>query len=138
MPDRKDALDYADSLIKQFGIMGDADQRLDALSGGNIQKVILAREIDQYRDYIVFSEPAWGLDVAASRYVYEQITALREKGAAVILISSNLDEILSLADRIIVFYRGTAATELRPEGDGRNGDIKRKIGAYMTGLNHGI
>jgi simple sugar transport system ATP-binding protein len=137
LPDRKDALDYAKGLIERFGILGDADQRLDALSGGNIQKVILAREIDQYRDYIVFSEPAWGLDVAASRYVYEQIAALREKGAALILISSNLDEILSLADRIIVFYRGTAAAELRPEGAGKNGDIKREIGAYMTGLKHG-
>ncbi|MDR2247226.1 MAG: ABC transporter ATP-binding protein [Treponema sp.] len=136
LPGRKDARDYARGLIKRFGIQGDADQRLDALSGGNIQKVILAREIDQYRDYLVFSEPAWGLDVAASRYVYEQIAALREKGAALILISSNLDEILSLADRIIVFYRGTAAAELRPEGEGKNGDIKRALGAYMTGLKH--
>jgi simple sugar transport system ATP-binding protein len=138
LPNRKDALDYANSLITRFGILGDAEQRLEELSGGNIQKVILAREIDQYRDYIVFSEPAWGLDVAASRYVYEQIAALREKGAAVILISSNLDEILSLADRIIVFYRGTAAAELRPKGEGKNGDIKKEIGAYMTGLKHGI
>ncbi|MDR2071685.1 MAG: ABC transporter ATP-binding protein [Treponema sp.] len=136
-PGRKDALGYAKGLIERFGILGDADQRLGVLSGGNIQKVILAREIDQYRDYIVFSEPAWGLDIAASRYVYEQIAALRERGAAVILISSNLDEILSLAGRIIVFYRGTAAAELRPEGDGKNGDIKKEIGAYMTGLKHG-
>jgi simple sugar transport system ATP-binding protein len=137
LPDRKEALRYTNGLIGRFGIMGDAEQVLSALSGGNIQKIILAREIDQYRDYIVFSEPAWGLDVAASRYVYEQIAALREKGAAVILISSNLDEILSLADRIIVFYRGAAAAELRPEGDGKNAAIKEEIGAYMTGLKHG-
>jgi simple sugar transport system ATP-binding protein len=139
LSDRKDALGYAKGLIEGFGILGNVEQRLDALSGGNIQKVILAREIDQYRDYIVFSEPAWGLDIAASRSVYEQIAALREKGAAIILISSNLDEILSLADRIIVFYRGTAAAELRPEGNGRNADIadiKEEIGAYMTGLKH--
>jgi simple sugar transport system ATP-binding protein len=140
LPGRKEALDYAKDLIGRFGIMGTADQALGALSGGNIQKVILAREIDRYRDYIVFSEPSWGLDIAASRYVYEQIAGLREKGAAVILISSNLDEILSLADRIIVFYRGSAAAELRPERDGKNAGaagIKEEIGAYMTGLKHG-
>jgi simple sugar transport system ATP-binding protein len=139
LPDQEDARKYAESCIQRFDIRGDADQRLDALSGGNIQKLILAREIDQYRDYIVFSEPAWGLDAAASRYVYGQIAALRERGAAVILISSNLDEILSLADRIIVVYRGTAAAELRPERDGGNAErLKEEIGAYMTGLNHEI
>ncbi|MDR2741940.1 MAG: ABC transporter ATP-binding protein [Treponema sp.] len=137
LPDRKKMLRYANHLIERFGVMGDANQRLGVLSGGNIQKVILAREIDQYRDYIVFSEPAWGLDVAASRYVYEQITELRGKGAAVILISSNLDEILSLADRVIVFYRGAATVELHLEGNGRNTGIKEEIGAYMTGFKHG-
>ncbi|MDR3130738.1 MAG: ABC transporter ATP-binding protein [Treponema sp.] len=137
-PDRKEMSRYTDGLIERFGIMGKAEQRLDSLSGGNIQKVILAREIDQHRDYIVFSEPAWGLDVAASRFVYEQIAGLRDKGAAVILISSNLDEILSLADRIIVLYRGAAAAELRPKGNGKNAGIKEEIGAYMTGFNHGI
>ncbi|MDR1128444.1 MAG: hypothetical protein LBL20_03950, partial [Treponema sp.] len=92
----------------------------------------------QHRDYIVFSEPAWGLDIAASRYVYEQIAELRDKGAAVILISSNLDEILSLAGRIIVFSRGTVAAELYPDQNTENPDsIKETIGMYMTGLKHG-
>jgi simple sugar transport system ATP-binding protein len=135
---KKKVLRYANGLISRYGIKGTADQSLGVLSGGNIQKVILAREIDQYRDYIIFSEPAWGLDAAASSYVYEQITGLREKGAAVVLISSNLDEILSLAGRIIVFYRGAAAVELRPDLDGKNsGSIKDEIGMYMTGLKHG-
>jgi simple sugar transport system ATP-binding protein len=138
-PDRKEMLRYTNDLIQRFGIMGDAAQSLDTLSGGNIQKVILAREIDQYRDYIIFSEPAWGLDAAASSFVYGQIAELREKGAAVILISSNLDELLSLAGRIIVLYRGAAAAELRLEGIKNAGiaGIKKEIGAYMTGLKHG-
>jgi ABC-type uncharacterized transport system ATPase subunit len=111
--DRKSVSRFSADLIKRYDIAGNEDLPLRALSGGNIQKLILAREIDQYRDYIVFSEPAWGLDVSASRYVYEQITGLRDRGAAVILISSNLDEILSIADRIIVLYRGVIAAEFR-------------------------
>jgi simple sugar transport system ATP-binding protein len=109
--DSKAVSRFAADLIKRYDIAGNEGLPLRALSGGNIQKLILAREIDQYRDYIVFSEPAWGLDVSASRYVYEQITGLRDRGAAVILISSNLDEILSIADRIIVLYRGSIAAE---------------------------
>jgi simple sugar transport system ATP-binding protein len=114
---------------------------MGSLSGGNIQKVILAREIVQYRDYIVFSEPAWGLDIASSRYMYDQMALLRESGAAVILISSNLDEILANADRIMVMYRGTIAAEIPRESFAAAGtgkemgeDIKEEIGAFMLGL----
>ncbi|GHV66358.1 sugar ABC transporter ATP-binding protein [Spirochaetia bacterium] len=127
---------FSKNLFEHYDITGNDEQRLGSLSGGNIQKVILAREIDQYKDYIVFSEPTWGLDIAASHYVYEQMAALRDKGAAVILISSNLDEILANADRILVFYQGTIAAEIRDvvgSGDS-SGDLKEEIGAYMLGL----
>ncbi|MDR0456998.1 MAG: ATP-binding cassette domain-containing protein [Treponema sp.] len=103
-----------------------------ALSGGNLQKLILAREIDQFRDYFVFSEPTWGLDIAASAFVWDEIAALREKGAAIILISTNLDEILGCADRIIVMYRGAAAAEFINDND--NNTLKEKIGNGMQGL----
>jgi simple sugar transport system ATP-binding protein len=143
--------DFTGALMDRYGIIGNKTQRIGSLSGGNIQKVILAREIDQYNDYIVFSEPTRGLDVAASGYVYEQIAALRDQGAAVILISSNLDEILANADRILVFYRGAIAAEIqnsqgkpfilgaetgmsRKDGAALGGDIKEAIGAYMLGL----
>ena len=105
---------------------------IGTLSGGNIQKVILAREIEQYRDYIVFSEPTWGLDIASSRFVYERMVKLRNDGAAVILISSNLDEILALSDRIIVLYRGTIVAVLSKEELERV--TKEDMGAYMLGL----
>jgi simple sugar transport system ATP-binding protein len=134
---RRKAAAFARDLIDQYGIAGNADQKLFSLSGGNIQKVILAREIEQYRDYIVFSEPAWGLDIAASGYVYEKIRELKEKGAAVILISSNLDEILSLAGRVIVLYRGAVAAELCLDADGGDaGGLKEKIGLFMTGVDY--
>jgi simple sugar transport system ATP-binding protein len=131
---------FTRDLIERYGIDGTAEQPIRSLSGGNIQKLILAREIDQYRDYIVFSEPTWGLDVSASRYVYEQIESLRNKGAAVILISSNLDEILSNADRIFVFCRGAVAAEIpnpltgREDEEEQKARIKEEIGAYMLGL----
>jgi simple sugar transport system ATP-binding protein len=129
--DTRGARRFAADLIGRFRISGGEDQILGTLSGGNIQKLILAREIDQFRDYIVFSEPSWGLDITAAAAVYREIRRLRDRGAAVLLISTNLEEILSLADRIIVLYRGAAAAELRDTGN--IPDIKERIGAYMLG-----
>ncbi|MDR0568993.1 MAG: ABC transporter ATP-binding protein [Spirochaetaceae bacterium] len=124
---------FSRKLFERYGITGNEGLRIGSLSGGNIQKVILAREIDLFRDYIVFSEPTWGLDAASGAYVYKQMSALREKGAAVLLISSNLDEILANADRILVFYRGSVAAEItQPE---TNTNAKEIIGAYMLGIN---
>ncbi|MCL2879862.1 MAG: hypothetical protein FWF29_06435, partial [Treponema sp.] len=105
-------------------------QTAASLSGGNLQKLILAREIDQFRDYIVFSEPCWGLDFASEVFIHTEIRALREKGAAIILISTNLDEILELADRIIVMYRGKIAGIFPNETEA----VKEKIGACMQGI----
>jgi simple sugar transport system ATP-binding protein len=138
----REAMDqFAGKLLREYNISGGSRQRMDSLSGGNIQKIILAREIVQYQDYIVFSEPTWGLDIASSRYMYDQMALLRESGAAVVLISSNLDEILANADRIMVMYRGTIAAEILREsfaaaGTGKEakGDIKEEIGAFMLGL----
>jgi simple sugar transport system ATP-binding protein len=142
--DRRSIDTFTAQLIKQYDIAGNPEEHIRTLSGGNIQKMILAREIDQYRDYIVFSEPTWGLDISAGRYIYEQIALLRDRGAAVLLISSNLDEILANADRIFVFYRGTIAAEIPNPvnadsggaGENRKAHLKEEIGAYMLGLKH--
>jgi simple sugar transport system ATP-binding protein len=138
--DRKRIREFSGDLVRRYNIAGTGSAKggtgwsAASLSGGNLQKLILAREIDQFRDYIVFSEPTWGLDIAAGDFVRQEITALREKGAAVILISSNLDEILELAGRILVMYRGRIAGEFGnslPEGAA---SIKEAIGACMQGL----
>jgi simple sugar transport system ATP-binding protein len=123
---------FSADLIRRYDIAGEGGQNAVTLSGGNIQKMILAREIDQFKDYIVFSEPTWGLDIAASAYVYGEIGKLRDRGAAVILISTNLDEILSIADRIIVLYRGTIAAEF--DNSNTIPNIKEEIGACMMGV----
>jgi simple sugar transport system ATP-binding protein len=130
--------EFTEELFARYGIAGNPNLPMGSLSGGNIQKAILAREIDQYRDYIVFSEPARGLDIAASQYVYERMAELRDRGAAVILISSNPDEILANADRILVFYRGTIAAEFSGirghTDDSVIANIKEEMGACMLGL----
>jgi simple sugar transport system ATP-binding protein len=124
--------DFADGLINRYNIEGaKGTSPASALSGGNLQKLVLAREIDQFRDYFVFSEPTWSLDIIASGFVWSEIAALREKGAAIILISTNLDEILTLADRIIVMFRGSAIAEFDNFVDNA---IKEKIGNCMQGL----
>jgi simple sugar transport system ATP-binding protein len=127
---------FAGELLAKYNISGGIRRRMGSLSGGNIQKVVLAREIVQYLDYIVFSEPTWGLDIASSRYMYDQMALLRESGAAVILISSNLDEILANADRILVMYQGTITAEILPDSFSEESeeDIKEEIGAFMLGL----
>ncbi|MDR2434106.1 MAG: ATP-binding cassette domain-containing protein [Treponema sp.] len=138
---RRAIRDFAGALIRRYRIAGtgtgengalsSGEENAASLSGGNLQKLILAREIEQLRDYIVLSEPTWGLDIAARDFVWEEIEGLRGKGAAVILISTNLDEILALADRIMVMYRGRIAGELsNPDGP----EIKEKIDAWMQGL----
>jgi len=105
--------------------------KTSTLSGGNLQKLILAREINWFKDYIVFSQPTWGLDIASSRFIMEEIDKLRKKGAAIIIISTNLDEIIELSDRIIVMYRGRVAGEFKND---RDNAIKEKIGKYMQGV----
>jgi len=129
---RKKALrEFAQRLAESYGIEGaKVNEKAAFLSGGNLQKLILAREINKLSDYIVFSEPAWGLDIASSNFIYKQIQALREKNAAVILISTNLDEIISLADRIAVMYRGKIAGIFENTGE----TIKKTIGDSMQGI----
>jgi len=136
--DQKVVRNFSEGLINRYHIATPAGNQsagtypAAALSGGNLQKLILAREIDQFRDYFVFSEPTWGLDIAASAFIWDEIAALREKGAAIILISTNLDEILKNADRIIVMYRGAAAAEFVNDND--TNSLKEKIGNCMQGL----
>src|SRR5690606_27859595 len=91
------------------------------LSGGNQQKVIVAREFSRPVSLLVANQPTRGLDVGSIEYIHRQIVDMRDKGAAVLLVSAELDEILSLADRIAVMYQGKivavmdAATATREE-----------------------
>jgi len=133
---KRTAADFTKKLAETYNIEGaKGNERCSVLSGGNLQKLILAREIDCLKDYIVFSEPTWGLDIASSSFITGEIEELRKRGAAVILISTNLDEILGLANRIIVMYRGRIAGEYVNTGDTA---LKEKIGNCMQGLGEAV
>jgi ABC-type uncharacterized transport system ATPase subunit len=121
---------FAERLMESFSIDGTPQDRVGALSGGNIQKVILARELASGSNLLIVSEPTWGLDVASSQFVCEKILAMRAAGAAVLLISSNLDEIRGIADTIAVMYRGRIVAILPNTPD----LSKERIGEYMLGL----
>jgi simple sugar transport system ATP-binding protein len=76
------------------------------LSGGNQQKVIVARELSRDVKLLVANQPTRGLDVGSIEYIHGEIVAMRDRGLAVLLISAELDEIMALSDRIVVMYRG--------------------------------
>jgi ABC-type uncharacterized transport system ATPase subunit len=99
------------------------------LSGGNQQKLILARELSGHPDLVIASQPTRGLDVGATEYVHHRIVQARNQGAAILLISTELEEILALSDRIAVMYAG----EILGIVPGKGADI-REIGEMMAGV----
>jgi simple sugar transport system ATP-binding protein len=102
----------AEDLISRFGIKtSDSCATASSLSGGNIQKLVVARELTQRSNVIVAEQPTAGLDVKASEAVHEKLIDLRGGGAGVILVSSDLDEILKLSDRILVMFNGRVVGE---------------------------
>jgi len=125
---QKDKIEaFTKKMINDFSVSGTKEVPISSLSGGNIQKIILAREIERVKDYIIFSEPTWGLDISSSQFVYKQIERLRDKGVAILLISSNLEEILSLSDRIAIFCKGRIVKMFDNEGK----ISRHEIGDYM-------
>jgi simple sugar transport system ATP-binding protein len=98
------------------------------LSGGNVQKVLLARELATEPDVLVVSSPTWGLDVGAVEFVRGRLDALRGRGAGVLLISEDLDEVRALSDRICVLHEGAIVLETAGEG----ADVAR-LGLAMMG-----
>ena len=97
----------ATELVAQFDVRTPSPQvPVSTLSGGNQQKVIIARELTGHVPVLLVAQPTRGLDVGSIEFIHRQIIALRDQGAAVLLVSAELDEILSLSDRIGVLYRG--------------------------------
>jgi len=97
------------------------------LSGGNQQKVIVAREFDRPLKLLILDQPTRGLDVGSIEFIHRQIIAKRDAGTAVLLVSAELDEVMEISDRIAVMYRGRIVAEL----DGRTAD-KSRVGLLMA------
>jgi simple sugar transport system ATP-binding protein len=119
---------HAESLIERFDIRAAPADPIRSLSGGNMQKVLLARAIERDPTVLVASQPTRGLDVGACEYVYAQLRALREAGSGVLLVSEDLDELIGIADRIVVLSGG------RLVGEVAAADATREaLGVLMTG-----
>ena len=104
--DRNRIRRHGEQLIAEYQIKAQPTDRMRTLSGGNIQKVVLARALSGKPRVLVASQPTRGLDVGATEYVRSKLLEQRDHGVAVLLISEDLDEVLALADRIAVIYEG--------------------------------
>ena len=104
---------HAEELVRDFDVRAASIQTpAGTLSGGNQQKVIVAREFSHVERLLILSQPTRGLDVGSIQYIHGRVVAKRDEGVAVVLNSSELDEVMALADRIIVMYRGRIIGEL--------------------------
>jgi general nucleoside transport system ATP-binding protein len=104
--------EHARELIERFNIRARPDDPVVTLSGGNIQKVLLARVLSRDPRLLVVSQPTRGLDVGATEYVRSQLLGRRAEGAAIVLVSEDLDELLALSDRLAVLYEGRVVGEM--------------------------
>jgi simple sugar transport system ATP-binding protein len=105
-----------------------ADTPVKSLSGGNIQKLVLARELSRRPKVLIAAQPTRGVDIGATEYIHRRLLEERSKGTAILLISEDLDEIMALSDRILVMYEGRIVGEV----PGGKVDVRR-LGAMMAG-----
>jgi ABC-type uncharacterized transport system ATPase subunit len=120
--------EWAATLVRQFDVRGGGPQaRVAGLSGGNQQKVVLAREIGRNPRVLLAAQPTRGLDVGAIEFVHRRLIEARDGGEAVLLISLELEEVISLADRILVIYEGRIVAEYGPDV------TEEELGIAMTG-----
>ncbi len=127
---RRPVDDFAERSIDEFEIMTPSAAHVTrTLSGGNLQKVIMARELSQSPKLLVVHQPTRGLDIGAAEYVRRRLMQERDKGAGVLLMSEDLDEIFNLSDRIVVIYEGRIMAETR------TGDTElEEVGLWMAGI----
>ena len=122
--------DYAERLIEQFDVRsGQGPVTVTrSMSGGNQQRAIIAREIDRDPRLLIAVQPTRGIDVGAIEYIHKQIVAQRDAGKAVLLVSLELDEVMTVSDRILVMYEGEIVGELDPKTS-----TVEELGLYMAG-----
>jgi simple sugar transport system ATP-binding protein len=122
----------ARKLLKEFDVRGgEPSTRAGSLSGGNQQKVVIARELDASPKVIIAAQPTRGLDVGAIEFVHRRLVEARDAGCAVFLVSLEMEEIRSLSDRVLVIYEGQIVAEMSPEAS------EEDFGMMMTGGGRG-
>jgi simple sugar transport system ATP-binding protein len=123
---------HAVDIIRRFGVKaGGPNAAAKSLSGGNLQKFIVGREIDAKPKLLIISQPTWGVDVGAAAQIRGEILALRDAGCAVLVLSEELDELFEISDRLYVVAKG----HLSPSVDREQATVQ-KIGEWMSGLWH--
>ena len=127
---RKAIREYANRLIEQFDVRSGQGPVTIArsMSGGNQQKAIIARELDKKPELLIAVQPTRGLDVGAIEYIHRQLIEQRDAGHAVLLVSLELEEVMSVSDRILVMYEGEIVGEFDPKKTTRE-----ELGLYMAG-----
>lgn len=124
---------HAENMIEKYSIKTNSkDKEARKLSGGNQQKIVVAREIDKHPKLLIAVQPARGVDIGATEFIHKQIVKAKEQGTAVLLISTELSEIRTLSDRIAVIYKGSIVGEL----DRKDYD-ENEIGLMMAGAKDG-
>jgi simple sugar transport system ATP-binding protein len=122
---------HSDELINTFNIKTPSNEtRVKNLSGGNIQKLVLARELSRVPRVLIAAQPTRGLDIGATEYVHKLLLEQRDEGTAILLISEDLDEILALSDRIAVIYEGQIMGEVASDQA-----TSEQLGLLMAGVN---
>ena len=121
---------HADTLVSDYQVAAPSIAvPMKNLSGGNIQKLVLGREISKQPRLLIAAHPTYGLDVGAAEYVRLQLIALRDAGASVLLVSEDLDELFSVCDRLAVLYEGRVMASLRPDET-----TVEEVGLLMAGV----
>lgn len=127
-------LNHARSLVKKFDVrLSGVAVAMANLSGGNQQKAVVARELHRNPHFMLVNQPTRGIDIGATEFVLQQILAHRDNGAAVLLISTELEELFAVSDRILVMYEGELVGEVPPD---RN--LVEEVGLMMAGKKMGV
>ena len=131
MLDGQQIKQYCEACVKEYQIVTHSlDVPIKSLSGGNIQKAIVAREFTNDPEIIVLNQPTRGVDIGAMEFIHKKILEMRERQKSIILLSSDLTELKALSDRIIVVYQGRVVGVI----DHVQGATEEELGLYMLGL----
>lgn len=125
--------EHAESIVEKYDVQpANMDAKARSFSGGNQQKFIVGREFEHQPDLIVASQPTRGVDVGSIEFIHEQLLAMRDEGTAILLISSKLDEVQTLSDRLGVIYEGAFTDIVTPDSV-----TEEDLGLLMTGRKPG-
>ena len=129
--DKRAVKEYGDEMVKQYLIFCKSqDVAINSLSGGNIQKAVLARELSGSPQVIIADQPTRGVDVGATEFIRRRLVEMRDEGNGVILVTSDLNEVLGLSDSLIVMYEGRIVAYISDTSR----MTENQLGTYMLGI----